>query len=248
MVGSRDTITASTTRTRHTLHAARQRLVDLEPRLVVSVHGSPAPADASWRRAARGQRGIATAGTTRSHTGPVADVRIREWQAADLPAIGRLHATSRHHAYADLVDPDALAQVSPASQEAVWRSRWAELHAGAAHGRPFTALLAELDGEPVGFAVAFVLPQPDSGSEVELNALHVLPSHHGGGVAQRLMGAVVSALEAWSVDVAHLMVLEGNERAQAFYRRTGWVLRGTAGTHDVGGAQVPVLRYELRVR
>lgn len=30
---------------------SRQRLVGLEPRMVVSVHGSPAPADASWRRA-----------------------------------------------------------------------------------------------------------------------------------------------------------------------------------------------------
>lgn len=36
---------------RDTLRASRERLVDLEPRLVVSVHGSPAPADASWRRA-----------------------------------------------------------------------------------------------------------------------------------------------------------------------------------------------------
>lgn len=36
---------------RRTLRASRERLVDLEPRLVVSVHGSPAPADASWRRA-----------------------------------------------------------------------------------------------------------------------------------------------------------------------------------------------------
>ncbi len=178
----------------------------------------------------------------------MSDVQVRAWTEADLPAIGRLHATSRHHAYADLVTPEALAQVSPASQEVVWRSRWAEMRAAAAHGRAFVALLAERDGEPVGFAVAFVLPHPDGGSQAELSALHVLPDHHGSGVAQRLMTAVASGLEAWRVDVAHLLVLDGNERAQAFYRRTGWVLRGAAGTHDVGGAQVPVLRYELRVR
>lgn len=181
-------------------------------------------------------------------TGTVSDVHVRAWTEADLPTIGRLHASSRHHAYAALVTPEALAQVSPASQEAVWRSRWAEIRAAAAHGRPFVALLAERDGEPVGFAVAFVVAEPDSGSQAELNALHVLPDHHGTGVAQRLMTAVVAALEAWPVHVAHLLVLEGNERAQAFYRQTGWELRGAAGTHDVGGAQVPVLRYELRVR
>lgn len=173
---------------------------------------------------------------------------MRAWTEADLLTIGRLHATSRHRAYAALVDPDALARVSPASQEAVWRSRWAEMRDASAHGRPFVALLAEQDGEAVGFAVAFALPQPDSGSQAELNALHVLPGHHGTGVAQRLMGAVLAALRTWPVERVHLLVLEGNERAQAFYRRTGWTLRGAAGTHDVGGAQVPVLRYELRVR
>lgn len=178
----------------------------------------------------------------------MSDVHVRAWTEADLPTIGRVHATSRHHAYAALVDADALARVSPASQEAVWRSRWVEMRAAAAHGRPFVAVLAEQDGEVVGFAVAFVLPQPDGASQAELNALHVLPDRHGSGVAQRLMAAVLAAVRTWRVDRVHLLVLEGNERAQAFYRRTGWELRGAAGTHDVGGVQVPVQRYELRVR
>jgi GNAT superfamily N-acetyltransferase len=176
-------------------------------------------------------------------------VHVRPWDDDDLPTVGRLHALSRHHAYAELVDPAALARVSPASQETVWRSRWAELHAGARRGLPFAALLADIDGDAVGFAVALALPQPDEdGSQAELNALHVLPRHHGTGVAHQLMDGVVTALRAWSVDVAHLLVLEGNARAEAFYRRTGWTLRGPAGTHDVGGTQVPVLRYELRLR
>ena len=178
----------------------------------------------------------------------MSDVQLREWQDDDLPAIGRLHALSRHHAYADLVDPVALARVSPASQEAVWRSRWTDPRERAGQGRPYVALVAEVDGGPVGFAVAFALDRPDGGSGVELNALHVLPSHHGTGVAQALMDAVVAALRTWDVPTAHLLVLEGNARAEAFYRRTGWVLRGPAGTHDVGGAPVPVLRYELRLR
>lgn len=183
-----------------------------------------------------------------AQTGPVADVHLREWQDDDLPAIGRLHALSRQHAYAGLVAPDALARVSPASQEAVWRSRWTDLRGRAAQGRPYVALVAEVGDGAVGFAVAFALDRPDGGSGAELNALHVLPSHHGTGVAQVLMDAVVVALRTWDVATAHLLVLEGNARAEAFYRRTGWVLSGPAGTHDVGGAQVPVLRYELRLR
>jgi len=175
-------------------------------------------------------------------------VRIRDWQDDDLPTIGRLHAASRQHAYAALVDPAALARVSPASQEAVWRSRWEDLRTKADQGQPHVALVAEADGEAVGFAVAFAPAESGEGAGAELNALHVLPSHHGTGVAQALMDAVVTALRAWDVSSAHLLVLEGNARAEAFYRRSGWVLRGPAGTHDVGGSRVPVLRYELRLR
>ncbi len=181
-------------------------------------------------------------------TGVVTELHVREWHDDDLPTIGRLHAVSRHHAYADLVDPVALARVSPASQEAVWRARWAGLRDRAAQGRPYVSLLAEAGGLPVGFAVAFVPATPDDRAGAELNALHVLPSHHGTGVAQALMRGVVDALGTWGVTRAHLLVLEGNARAEAFYRRAGWVLRGPAGTHDVGGAEVPVLRYELRLR
>ena len=36
-----------------------------------------------------------------------------------------------------------------------------------------------------------------------------------------------------------------DERARRFYGRTGWRLVGSAGTHDVGGTQVGIVRYEL---
>ena len=47
------------------------------------------------------------------------------------------------------------------------------------------------------------------------------------------------------VDRLHLLVIGDNERAQAFYRRAGWELTGPAGTHDIGGVQARVVRYEL---
>jgi len=42
-----------------------------------------------------------------------------------------------------------------------------------------------------------------------------------------------------------LHVIEGNERAQAFYRRNGWHLCGPAGSHEVAVAVVPILEYRL---
>lgn len=176
-------------------------------------------------------------------------MRVRLWAEDDLPTIGRLHALSRHHAYAGLVEAQALARVTPEAQEAVWRDRWADLR-DSDPSRRHVALLAEdvCTGAAVGFAVAFESPEADDGSQAELNALHVLPQHHGAGVGSALMDAVVEAMGTWDVGTAHLLVLDGNARAQGFYRRTGWTCCGPAGTHDVGGAEVPVLRWELRLR
>lgn len=177
--------------------------------------------------------------------GPVSAVRVRAWVEEDLPAIGRLHSLSRRHAYAGLVDEQSLARVTPEAQQWAWRERWARL--GDAEDTRHLTLLAEdtTTGEMLGFAVAYALSEPDGGSGAELQALHVLPQHHGAGVGAALMEQVLAALRGWGARTAHLLVLEGNERAQAFYRRTGWTLRGPAGTHDVGGAQVPVVRYEV---
>jgi len=56
---------------------------------------------------------------------------------------------------------------------------------------------------------------------------------------------VVDAFREWGAADAHLHVIAGNERARAFYRRNGWHLCGPVGSHEVGGAVVPILEYRL---
>lgn len=104
--------------------------------------------------------------------------------------------------------------------------------------------VVEDDGEVVGFA----LGQFDTEFGAELTAIHVLPECHGTGAGQALMDVVVDAFHEWGVIDALLYVLDGNGRAQAFYRRNGWRLFGSAGSHDVGGSLVPILEYRLRVQ
>lgn len=158
---------------------------------------------------------------------------VRRWVPADLEQIGGVHSRSRQEAYAGLVPADALARVTPEQQVTVWRARFAglpERHAG---------LVVECDGVVVGFALA----QLDLRSGAELNAIHVLPEQRGTGAGQALMNGVIDAFCQWGVAEAHLYVIAGNERAQAFYRRNGWRLCGSAGSHEVGGAVVPILEY-----
>ena len=161
-------------------------------------------------------------------------IMVRPYRSSDLVDVGRLHASSRGAAYDGLVPSEALANVTPETQTEVWRERMSH---------PATsAFVAERDGELVGFVS---LLETEDGTE--LNAIHVLPEVVGTGVGTALMKAAVQHARARGADTLHLFVIEGNERARAFYTRTGWRLTGVAGTHEIGGAQVGIVRYELRL-
>lgn len=163
-------------------------------------------------------------------------MEIRRATVDDVDGIGRVHALSRNAAYAGLVPDDALARITPMSQAKHRRARLA------AQRQPFAMYVATADGRVDGLALGF-----GRGEEATLSALHVLPALHGTGVGQALHDRLFADFANWGCNTAVLWVLEGNERAQSFYRRNGWLLDGGRGSHDVGGVDVPVLRYRRPV-
>jgi ribosomal protein S18 acetylase RimI-like enzyme len=80
-----------------------------------------------------------------------------------------------------------------------------------------------------------------------LHGIHVLPARHGSGAGQALHDRLVEDFATWGCSAAQLWVLEGNERAQSFYRRNGWALDGGRDVATIGGAGVPILRYRRPV-
>ena len=157
---------------------------------------------------------------------------VRAGVDSDLEDVGRVHALSRNAAYVDLVPAEALGRVTPQTQTGVWRRR-----SSVAAGRS-ALLVAEVDGEIVGFTFGTA-----EGTAAELVALHLLPDHHGSGTGQALHDAVLEEVRSWGCAEIALWVLRGNERAQSFYRRNRWVHDGVTASHDVGGIDVPILRY-----
>jgi GNAT superfamily N-acetyltransferase len=163
-------------------------------------------------------------------------MEIRPATADDVNGIGRVHALSRNAAYAGLVPEDALARVTPATQAALWRERLAT------ERQPFAMYVATVNGRIEGIALG-----SGSGDEATLAAMHVLPALQGTGAGQALHDRLLADYASWGCRTAVLWVLEGNERAQSFYRRNGWVHDGVRATHEVGGVDVPALRYRRPV-
>jgi len=156
---------------------------------------------------------------------------IRPFETADLPAVATLHAVSRRHAYAGLLPADALARVTPEAMLAEWESLLAKNPAR-------RLIVADESGDLVGFCMTTL--RPDT---AELNAIHVHPDHHGSGTATALHDEILEIMRTDGCGSAYLWVLEGNERAQAFYRRNGWTFDGTRDSHTIGGADADILRY-----
>ena len=168
----------------------------------------------------------------------IAGVDIRRYRDDDVLQIGAVHAASRHAAYAGLVAPDALARVTAHNQAKAWRRRLTEGPC------PRTMLVLE---HPDDRRVAGFVLGSGPGTVATLHAIHVLPELHGSGAGQLLHDEIVEEFRMWSCSTAQLWVLEGNARAQAFYRRNGWALDGGRGINDIGGALVPIVRYRLHL-
>lgn len=166
----------------------------------------------------------------------IAGVEIRPYRDDDVPQIGAVHAASRHAAYAGLVAPEALARITPQTQAEAWRRRLA----GGPDPWSMLVVVHPDDRRVAGFVLG-----SGAGTVATLNAIHVHPELHGSGAGQLLHDHMVATFRAWGCSTAYLWVVEGNARAQAFYRRNGWALDGGRGTNDIGGAPVPIVRYQL---
>ena len=90
------------------------------------------------------------------------------------------------------------------------------------------AIVADSNGEIVGYALALT---GNDDARIVLDRLHIEPAQFGTGLAAALMRAVIA--DHRSASVVELEVLEGNNRALAFYRKHGFqTVRMVAASYD----------------
>lgn len=158
---------------------------------------------------------------------------VRAATAADADAIGRVHAETWRATYAGVL-PEAAFDVEARQR---W---WREVFARERH--PASAVfVAELDGAVVGFTgVGASREEPGVG---ELFTIYVDPRHWGTGAGRELIARAEASLAASGFTEAMLWVLEGNDRAERFYRAAGWTQDGGRKVDELQGATLTEVRY-----
>jgi len=169
-----------------------------------------------------------------SSSGPV----VRAVTPADVAEVTRLQVASWREGYAGLIPAGYLAAMSAAEREQRHLARVQDAEPRAAY------LLAEQDGAICG--MTNVGPARDEDLDPtavgEIRAMYVDPPAWSTGVGAALMRAALDHLVGHGARAVALWVLEGNERARAFYERWGFRPDGSRQIVDLGQA-VPELRY-----
>jgi ribosomal protein S18 acetylase RimI-like enzyme len=153
---------------------------------------------------------------------------------ADADEVGRVHVRVWQEAYDGLMPAAYLDGLDPAEFAAGWRERLLAPREGVAHW------LARDDAGIVGLATSGPARDDDAPTPWQLYAINVLARGHGTGVAAALLDAALGDR------AAYLWVVEGNDRAIAFYRKHGFRDDGVrdrlpdTGTPEVRMSRPPV--------
>jgi ribosomal protein S18 acetylase RimI-like enzyme len=157
---------------------------------------------------------------------------------ADAPAMGRLHVRAWQAAYRGQM-PDGYLDGLRAEDRAVY---WDGVLRR--EGRRSVILVAERDGEVIGFAAAG--PSPDPQGAGELYAINIDPAHWGAGAGRALLEAAQAELARLGFAEAVLWVLPANVRARRFYEIAGWTADGTERTSEAFEVSFAEVRYRRR--
>jgi ribosomal protein S18 acetylase RimI-like enzyme len=174
--------------------------------------------------------------------GSVDDVRIRLATAEDARAIAQVHVEGWRWAYRDLMPSALLERLDVNPREQLWRS------ATSGEGSGWLVFVAERSEEVVGFTAAGPGRGDDLGEGTgELFGIYLVRAVAGMGVGRALMLRTMEAIGRAGFARAVLWVLEGNERARAFYEAAGWHADGAVKEDRFGEATLREVRYAIEL-
>jgi ribosomal protein S18 acetylase RimI-like enzyme len=163
---------------------------------------------------------------------------VRPARVEDVAQMARVNVRCWQETYRGLMSDAVLDDPGfPAARERFWTAALTD-----ERYRGNRAAVAERAGEMVGIAMSG--PPLDAAATWarQLYVLYVQAADHGTGAGRALLEAVVDPAES-----AALWVADPNPRAQAFYRKHGFVADGTAQVED-GVREIRMVRTGLHGR
>ncbi|WP_337001827.1 MULTISPECIES: GNAT family N-acetyltransferase [unclassified Microbacterium] len=146
---------------------------------------------------------------------------IREGRIDDADEVAGVHVRSWQAAYRGLIDQAVLDGLSVEERAAGWRHF---LSSTPQNGSGL--LVAERDGVVVGWTSFGAGRDPESTDDGEVYGIYADPSTWSTGAGHALLSAAEEHMTDAGRTRAYLWVLDGNDRADAFYARHGWELDG----------------------
>jgi GNAT superfamily N-acetyltransferase len=158
---------------------------------------------------------------------------------ADLPAMERAKRQAGIAAWPHIFPPEILRQLG-------FPERWAAFVTSP--GAREAALVGELDGTVVGFAILRPSADDDATGEIgELDGFYVAPAAWSLGVGRALLAAALDLLRSDGFSQATLWTAIENHRPRGIYERGGWRLDGTSRHRQLFGAEFDEVRYRIRL-
>lgn len=169
-------------------------------------------------------------------------VIVRAATSADVEAIARVHVESWRSAYRGLLPDDYLDGLSVERRTEVWRRLVADV------GDDRGVLVLDDQGIVVGFSHYAQSRDDDADLRAgEVTSTYLLASHWRRSGGSQLLEAALGRLRDAGCHRAALWVLEGNERASAFYEAHGWVADGSSKVDNRGTVELHETRYGIRL-
>ena len=166
-------------------------------------------------------------------------ITVRRAERGDLPAMMAAKLDAGAAAWPHIFPTEVLSQLS-------FPERW--IAAVAEPPQRTHALVAELEGEVVGFAVVRPSADDDASPETgELDGFYTAPAAWGRGAGLALLAAAIEALGDDGFTTATLWTAIDNHRPRRIYERAGWRLDGRTRNRNLGGIAFEELRYRVRL-
>jgi ribosomal protein S18 acetylase RimI-like enzyme len=150
----------------------------------------------------------------------ISTMLIRPADVRDADAIAAVHVTAWNETYRGIMPDTLLDRLNVEERAKAWAARIPTFDEFRQ-----TVMVADAEGEVVGFAGCGPARKDNLGSDGEIYMINILNRAKRRHTGAKLMRAMADALEGWRFRTAGLWVLEKNLPARAFYARLG----GTPG-------------------